>query len=91
MSDVCRSCGAPIRWVLTATGQRMPLNVDPDGQRGNVLVCDTPALARAYAVPPGHAVVLSAGAAAGRRLAGLDLHLSHFATCASAAQHRRKR
>lgn len=22
----CRSCGAPIRWVLTANGRRMPLD-----------------------------------------------------------------
>lgn len=26
----CRSCGAPIRWTVTATGRRTP--VDPDGQ-----------------------------------------------------------
>lgn len=25
----CRSCGAPVRWTVTAKGKRMP--VDPDG------------------------------------------------------------
>lgn len=29
MASKCRSCGAPIEWVLTESGKRMP--VDPDG------------------------------------------------------------
>lgn len=27
MPDTCRACGAPIQWVLTSRGKKMPLDV----------------------------------------------------------------
>lgn len=39
----CRSCGAPVRWVRTEAGRRMPINPDPD-PAGN-LVLDVTGLA----------------------------------------------
>lgn len=45
--DVCRSCGAEIRWVLThATGARMPLDYKPEsrlviGRSGRAHVVET--------------------------------------------------
>jgi len=29
MSATCRTCGAPIRWAVTAAGRRMPLDTKP--------------------------------------------------------------
>jgi hypothetical protein len=34
-ASLCRSCGAPILWVLTTHGKRMPLDAEPD-PAGNV-------------------------------------------------------
>lgn len=31
MTDRCRSCGAPIEWVLTSSGKRMPIVPKPGG------------------------------------------------------------
>lgn len=44
MSDTCRSCGAPIKWVQLASGKRMPIDaqgqpmvlLSEDGLRGAV-------------------------------------------------------
>lgn len=35
MAEKCRSCGAAVRWVLTSTGKRMPLDLDPQ-ENGNI-------------------------------------------------------
>lgn len=37
--DHCKSCKAPIRWVHTANGKRMPLNADPVPD-GNITIRD---------------------------------------------------
>ena len=38
MSDRCRDCGAPLRWVVNArTGKRMPLDEMPV-ENGNVII-----------------------------------------------------
>jgi hypothetical protein len=70
----CKSCGAPIRWVKTATGKAMPLDANPT-PKGNVIIVkgvaqiggDHPDLL------PGEALRFT----------------SHFATCPNASQHRR--
>ncbi|MCK9250043.1 MAG: hypothetical protein M0P31_13850 [Solirubrobacteraceae bacterium] len=72
----CRSCGAPIRWGITQSGRRIPLDPDPTPD-GNVRLH-----------PDGTAEVLSAY---GLTVNAGPLHLSHFATCAQADQHRRTR
>ena len=69
----CKSCGAPIVFVrAAATGKLMPVNWEPDPDRGNVEMVDGKAVV--HAQPP----LLPTG----------DLYLSHFASCPSAAEHR---
>lgn len=34
----CRTCGAHIRWALTTSGKRIPLDHEPAPDTGNVLV-----------------------------------------------------
>jgi hypothetical protein len=38
MADTCRSCGAPILWVFTEGGKRMPVDAKP----ASGLVLDDP-------------------------------------------------
>jgi hypothetical protein len=75
----CRSCRAPIRWVLSEKGRRMPLDPEPyqgdsprglfvlrSGDRGEVAMAATP---DAFPEEPHYR--------------------SHFASCPNAARHRR--
>lgn len=77
----CRSCRAAIIWTTNvASGKRMPVNAEPDEQRGNVVLVsgnDGP-----------EARVLTAAELAAR-VSRRGLHLSHFATCSEAARWRR--
>ena len=73
----CQSCGAPIRWVITLDGARMPLDPDPH-PRGNVV----PELQGRDGQAP-RAVVLAKPAT------DRPAWVSHFTTCRSAASHRR--
>lgn len=80
MSATCGSCAAPIVWAKTATGSLMPLDAQPVPD-GNVA---------AYRDASGdvRARVLKAGEEPQpheRR------GVSHFATCASADQHRKRK
>lgn len=45
---VCGSCGAPVQWVKTKAGKRMPLDVGAS-ENGNITVTD----GVAYYWPPG--------------------------------------
>ena len=86
MSDFCRSCFQPIRWVETENGKRMPL--DPDPVPGGNVIIDREGVGQA---PPVVRVLSSAG----QTMIGFDAELltyvSHFATCPNAADHRRSR
>lgn len=73
----CRSCGAPILWVVTTLGKRMPLDAEPHPD-GNVSL-----------VPAG-AMVLPAELVEQGKKIGSKRYRSHFATCPNAAQHRRR-
>lgn len=78
----CASCGAEIRWVVSATtSKRHPLDpprlfVVPSADGAVTLVTDDGSVVRGRASGPGH------GAVGG--------HVSHFATCPAAGQHRRR-
>lgn len=72
----CNSCGAPIRWVETPTGKRMPLDPEPV-VGGNIEIGDD-----------GIARVFGKAEADVRAANGDLLHKSHFATCPTASQHR---
>lgn len=70
----CRSCGAGIRWALTESGKRMPLDLKPvDGGNVQLVHHDGTTTARVVAAKP-----------------GVRLYRSHFSSCPNANQHRRK-
>lgn len=72
----CNYCRALLLWLTTAAAKRMPVNHDPDPERGNVVVIR------------GVAGVLGPGPARGARAAGQQLYLHHAATCPHADQWR---
>ncbi len=72
MSERCRSCSAPIRWVYTAKGRRIPLDPKPT-RDGNIVLRGIGPIAQ---IIPGHGP------------ADPPLYISHFATCPYAAAHR---
>ena len=79
MNDTCRSCGAPIRWVLTDKGRRMPLDPDPHPD-GNIMPV-TVTVGGAFPREETRAFVTTAPDGPAWR--------SHFATCPHAARHRK--
>lgn len=68
MAATCSSCAAPLLWVVTQEGKRMPLDAKPE---------------RRWLVEPGP----GSGAPTGRMV---EVHQTHWATCKSPEQHRRK-
>lgn len=77
----CKTCGERIRWVITNTGKRMPIDAWPNTQ-GNVVLEDRGGQLVAS--------VLRERQAIARRNAGHELFISHFATCPQAATHRKR-
>jgi hypothetical protein len=82
----CRhpDCAAPIRWGITTAGKRMPVDVAPSPE-GNLSLEET----RGGRGPNIYA--LAGEELAEARAAGERLYLSHFATCAHAAEFRTRR
>lgn len=75
--DLCRSCRAPVRWVETRQGKRMPINAEPTHSGTLVLY----RRAGSDGQPVGGWIV--------RRAWPFDapdepLYTSHFATCPNA-------
>lgn len=79
--DTCRSCRKPIAWTVTTSGKPMPVDYEPDPERGNVLLT----------IHNGQllAGVLNRNQAAGARDRGERVHTSHFARCPHADTHRK--
>jgi hypothetical protein len=78
MTDVCRSCKAPIRWAVTVGGHPMPLDPVPVAD-GNLLLEDRGGTApRVTVVPP-----------SARDVDEL-LFVAHFRTCPYASRHRKR-
>jgi len=76
----CRSCGAAIKWVTMAvSGKKNPIDAEPS-PKGNIDV-----------TAAGYATVLSEEYAEKARDAGIDLYVSHFATCPNSKQHRKEK
>lgn len=74
----CKSCGAPVLWVHTSKGSRMPVDANGDGT--------------ATTVPNGNLILERTHE--GKLIAvgvptGQGSHVSHFATCPNAASHRK--
>lgn len=80
----CRSCGAPVRWAITSSGKRMPLDPQPSA-RGNIVLrprfTGQSPLAEVYR---DHTDALAAVEGSG------DTYTTHFETCPQAASHRRR-
>lgn len=75
MSDRCKSCQAPIRFVVMTTGGTMPLDYDPMPE-GNIVIGED-----------GRGEVLSGGifdATEGPR------YRSHFVSCPASAKFRKR-
>lgn len=70
----CKSCNAPIVWVLTKSGKRMPIDHGPVETGNIVLDGITAQVLRAGEVLP----------------KGVPRYTSHFSTCPQAQEHRRK-
>ncbi|HET9892613.1 MAG TPA: hypothetical protein VFQ42_19145 [Mycobacterium sp.] len=70
----CPDCGASILWLTTERGARMPVDAEPDGERGNVIRQGD------------RCSVLGRTQAAGARAAGVALHVHHKLTCPHAAR-----
>lgn len=81
MSDTCRSCGAPIRFILMyPSGRQNPLDLEPS-PIGNIRI-------EIGKPDTGHTVKKADLEAA--RARGQQLYLSHFVTCAQRRQWRRE-
>lgn len=68
-ADQCNFCSAPLRWLTSSTGAKMPVNAKPDNDRGNVVVLG------------GKAGVRGPARARAARTAGVELYLHHAVTC----------
>lgn len=80
MSELCRSCRAPIRWVrMAASGRPNPLDPEPS-ERGNIVILED-----------GRGLVVIGARLEERRAQGVPLYLSHFVTCPDRERHRRPR
>jgi hypothetical protein len=83
----CKSCNAPIRWVLLRSKdgelKPHPLDAKPSADSGNIGIVDTAGREPIAEIVPKAQLALFGGANAAPR------YTSHFATCANAAQHRR--
>lgn len=91
MSAQCRTCRAPVLWVINSgSGKREPLDPEPR-EDGNIEIVGQESLAT-------DGMESSAMIPVVRHLTGDELplfgdaperYVSHFATCPDAAQHRR--
>jgi hypothetical protein len=74
----CRSCHAPIFWVVMGTGRNMPLD-DEATSNGNVRIGDDGTAGS----------VLAGDRLRDAQAVGEKLHLSHFVTCPDRKEWRR--
>lgn len=86
----CRSCEAPVIWVVNAsTGRRQPVDWEPSGSRGNLLLTYK-------GIDKGKAFGVEATVVSGAEIGRLDegmrqwLRTSHFATCPQSDEWRSK-
>jgi hypothetical protein len=79
-ASLCRSCHAPIRWVVSgSTGKRMPVDAEPSS-KGNLYIGEKGGRPTAW--------IMSIGLERNRLQAEGRAYISHFATC---PQHRKWR
>lgn len=84
---VCRSCGAKIQWAITEKGRRMPIDVVPNWEHGNIALYP-----RKDDVPI--AIVVTKTEIEAWRASGAKKRLlftSHFVTCPQSAHWRKSK
>lgn len=82
----CRSCDAEITWAWTTGGKKMPVDTEPNPNRGNLV------LLRSHD-PDGPLVLALSDLTQEARIAAARhevLYVSHFATCPEAATWRER-
>lgn len=85
----CNSCGAPIIWVKTERGNRMPVDAEPTDQGNIDLHCPMGEVPSAIYLRRADLEKRRDDAAVvGGRMA--PLYMSHFVRCPFAAQHRKR-
>lgn len=77
----CEHCGKPLLWAITRLDNAMPLDAEPNPERGNVLVTEEAGRLRA-------AVIGKRSTADAMRKAGERMHVHHVVTCAYASRWR---
>ncbi|WP_026874277.1 hypothetical protein [Jiangella gansuensis] len=91
----CESCGAPVRWAVTAANRR-PIPLDPEPveprTRGALVLIGETAYGRRDAAARLMAMFAESEADADHRaMTDYAWHVAHFATCPKAHHHRRNR
>ena len=81
----CRSCKAPVHWAFTPNGTRAPIDYEPDGEKGNVLLLK-PNVLRGELL----AVTLSGELLERARQQSRHLFLNHWATCPDKEEWRQR-
>lgn len=75
----CKSCGAEIKWILTHSGKKMPVDKRPVPYRTD---------------PSGSLLLVTMNGVVERGTLDLDSgqagYVSHFATCPNANEHRKR-
>lgn len=84
MPETCGSCHAPIYWALTPAGARAPVDLNPDREKGNVL------LLRPSSFGATLAVTLSKDTLKIARDNRVPLRTNHYAVCPDREEWRRR-
>lgn len=81
----CEFCTRQVKWLVMAmSGNRNPLDPEPDRDRGNVYIMESGQGA-------GKGLQLSGPLLDAARNEGLTLYISHWATCPKADEARKRR
>jgi hypothetical protein len=78
VSEVCRSCKAPIRWAVTVGGHTMPIDPEPVADGNLRLEHGRQGMVRVVVVPKAY------------RVQGELLYKPHMGTCPPADQWRKR-
>ena len=89
MTEVCASCKAPVLWVLTENGKRMPVDSEPV-THGNLVLSHRRVSEPPTALVQGPLEIdrLRAEHERSPQTGPLALFVSHFSSCPHAATHR---
>lgn len=86
MTGSCRSCHAPVVWVITAAGASMPLDPEPV-VGGNIEYTGRTRRTRNGGMAPEVSYVPTQGSLIPE---DTPRYVSHFATCPNAQEHRKR-